>query len=89
MSSPVEICNEALFSNQKAGGLEPYKGEFLALYREWAAKNGADPNSDVTKAIVGTANYETATICKLTNNQPANVCTASYIQQIEATLPAR
>lgn len=46
-----------------------------------------DPNSDVTKAIVGGANEETAAICKLTNNQPASVCNTTEIQQLEAKLP--
>lgn len=46
-----------------------------------------DPNSDVTKAIVGGANEQTAAICKLTNNQPGNVCNATEIQQLEAKLP--
>lgn len=48
-----------------------------------------DPNSAAAKNIIGTANYQTAVICKLTNNQPANVCSASYIQSIEAGLPTR
>lgn len=46
-----------------------------------------DPNSDVTKAIVGGANYQTAAICKLTNNQPGSVCSSSVIQQLETSLP--
>lgn len=48
-----------------------------------------NPTSDISQAIVGGANQQTAAICTLTNNQPGNVCNASYIQQIEATLPAR
>lgn len=46
-----------------------------------------NPNSDVTKAIVGGANLQTAAICKLTDNQPGNVCGTSVIQQLEAALP--
>ncbi len=46
-----------------------------------------NPNSDVTKAIVGGANEQTAAICKLTNNQPGNVCDLPVIQQLEAALP--
>lgn len=41
---------------------------------------------DLSKAILGTANYITAAICLSTNNQPANVCTTSAIQQIQTTL---
>jgi thiol-disulfide isomerase/thioredoxin len=47
----------------------------------------SNPNSPVTQAIVGNANYLTAAICKMANNQPANVCTAAPIPQIEAQLP--
>ena len=47
----------------------------------------ADPSSQVAKAILGNANYITAAICSLTNNQPQTVCSAPYIQSIEATLP--
>lgn len=47
-----------------------------------------NPSSPVTKSIVGTANMQTAAICKLTNNQPANVCSAPYIQTLEAALPS-
>lgn len=46
-----------------------------------------DPNSDVSKAVIGSANYQTAAICKLTNNQPGDVCNTPVIQQLEAKLP--
>jgi hypothetical protein len=46
-----------------------------------------DPNSDVAKGILGTANYLTAAICSVTNNQPTSVCTSAPIPQIEPTLP--
>ncbi|HTQ93223.1 MAG TPA: DUF929 family protein [Streptosporangiaceae bacterium] len=44
-----------------------------------------NPNSDVAKAVVGTANYITAAICKITGNQPASACT-STIQSLEKSL---
>jgi hypothetical protein len=44
-----------------------------------------DPTSPIAKAIDGTANYITAAICKLTNNQPATACTPA-VQAIEATI---
>ncbi len=47
----------------------------------------SDPNDDVTKAIVGEANYLTAAICQTTNQQPAPVCTSATIQQIAKQLP--
>ena len=46
-----------------------------------------NPNSDVTKAVVGGANEQTAAICKLTGDQPASACKTTEIQQLEANLP--
>ncbi len=78
------------YANQYVTTAGPYQPTMLAnLSWQQIAAQLNNPNSDVAKVIIGTANYQTATICKLTNNQPANVCSASYIQQIEATLPAR
>jgi hypothetical protein len=45
------------------------------------------PESDVSQAVISSANYQTAMICKITNNQPGNVCNTSIIQQLEAALP--
>jgi hypothetical protein len=47
-----------------------------------------DPNSDVSQAVIGSANEQTAAICKLTNNRPGDVCNTPVIQQLEAKLPA-
>ncbi|WGL51591.1 DUF929 family protein [Nocardioides sp. BP30] len=44
------------------------------------AKDLSDPSSTVTKSIVGTANVITATLCKLTDQKPANVCTAAGVK---------
>ena len=49
---------------------------------------GADlktPSNPVAKGIDGLANYLTAAICKLTNNQPASACTPA-VQTMEAKL---
>ena len=46
----------------------------------------SNPNSPVTQGIVGTANYLTAAICISTNQQPASVCTAAPIPQLEQSL---
>jgi len=43
----------------------------------------SDPNDPVTKNIVGNANYLTAAICQSSNNQPASVCQAAPIPDIE------
>jgi hypothetical protein len=55
--------------------------------KSWAQIAAAmnDPSSTIAKAEDGNANYETAAICELTNNQPATACTAS-IQTLESTL---
>jgi hypothetical protein len=44
-----------------------------------------NPDSTAAKAVDGTANYFTAAICKLTNNQPASACT-SAVQALESQL---
>jgi hypothetical protein len=36
-----------------------------------------DPSSSVAKSVLGTANFATAAICSLTDNQPASACTAT------------
>ncbi len=43
-----------------------------------------DPKSAVAQGAFGTANIITATICKMTNNQPSDVCTPA-IQSIQKT----
>ena len=45
----------------------------------------SNPNSPVAKAVDGTANYITAAICKMTNNQPASACTAT-VQSLESQI---
>jgi len=52
-----------------------------------AAAALADPTSAISQGAVGTANTITATICKVTNDTPANVCTIPAIKSIEAELP--
>ncbi len=46
-----------------------------------------DPTTDISKGILGSANYLTAAVCAATNNQPANVCTADPVPQIQKSLP--
>jgi uncharacterized membrane protein len=42
-----------------------------------------DPSSPIAQGVDGSANYLTAAICKLTNNQPASACTPA-VQKLEA-----
>lgn len=46
-----------------------------------------NPKSDTAQAIIGSANYQTAAICKITKNKPGSVCDTPVIQQLEANLP--
>jgi hypothetical protein len=55
--------------------------------KTWAQVAAAldDPSSQIAKGADGTANYITAAICKLTNNQPASACT-SVVKSLEGQL---
>lgn len=44
-------------------------------------------DSTSTKEILATANYMTAGVCAITNNQPTNVCSDATIQKIEQSMP--
>ena len=54
----------------------------------WAQVAAAlkDPSSPIAKGADGSANMITATICKVTNNQPSNVCTTPTIKTIQGQL---
>jgi hypothetical protein len=66
-----------------------FNGQYVSVYplvdptvllgKTWTeiADAMADPTSPIARAEVGAANYITATICKLTSNQPASACPAS------------
>jgi hypothetical protein len=51
------------------------------------AQDLSNPSSKLAQAILGSANRITATLCSLTHNQPAAVCTAAPIPALEAALP--
>ena len=44
------------------------------------------PSTPIAKGALGAANVMTAAICKLTNNQPANVCTTPLINTLQGQL---
>jgi len=50
------------------------------------ASASRDPSSPVAQGVLGAANYITAAICRTTNNQPANVCTAPPIKALAGGL---
>ena len=70
----------------QVGNLPPLDPAMLAG-KTWSQVAAAmnDPSSSLGKAIVGNANYMTAGICKLTNNQPSTACTPA-IQQLQGDL---
>ncbi|MGA7835236.1 MAG: DUF929 family protein [Acidimicrobiales bacterium] len=39
-----------------------------------------NPTSPITQAIIASANYQTAAICSMTNQQPSNICASSGVQ---------
>jgi Domain of unknown function (DUF929) len=43
-----------------------------------------DPSSPITQSVAGAANYVTAAICKMTNNQPADVCTSKAVTAVQS-----
>jgi len=45
-----------------------------------------DPSSPIAKAVLSSANVYTAAICKLTNNQPAKVCSTDTVTAAAAKL---
>jgi Domain of unknown function (DUF929) len=77
----VDIANRYAYSGasydpQVLSGLD-WQGIASAL---------SDPQSPVAQAILGTANYLTAAICQVTNQQPASVCQTAPIPQVEQAL---
>jgi len=61
-------------------------GSLQGLSQRDIANKLSDANDDVTKNIVGGANYLTAAICSVTHDQPANVCTQGPIPAIERSV---
>ncbi len=62
-------------------------GLLEGLTHQEAADGIANADSPLSKAVLGSANTFTAAICRLTKNQPANVCTSSGVTAAAAALP--
>ena len=45
-----------------------------------------DPSSPVTQNVVGAANYVTGAICKMTSNQPSDVCSSPAVTAVQGNL---
>lgn len=77
------------YANQYITTSGPYQPTMLQnLSWQQIAAQLSNPDSAVAKAVIGTANVETATICKVANNTPP-VCAEPWVQTLEKTLPAR
>ncbi len=78
----IDIANQQVSSGA-------YYSPDLLVGHTWddIASQIKDPSTDISKNVLGAANYMTAAICVATQNQPANVCTADPIPQIEKSLP--
>lgn len=70
----------------QVGNLDDY-GPTVLAGKTWSEIAAAltQPNSTIAKGILGSANYMTAGICKLTDNQPASACTPA-IKALEGNL---
>jgi hypothetical protein len=78
----IDIGNKYI----EVGNLGGY-GPQLLQGKSWQQVAAAltQPTSTIGKAADGAANYMTASICKLTNNQPSTACTPA-IQSLETKL---
>jgi hypothetical protein len=56
------------------------------LTRSAIATGLSDPSSAVTDAIIASANYQTAAICSLTNNEPSDVCTSAGVMAAKTAM---
>jgi thiol-disulfide isomerase/thioredoxin len=75
------------FGNRYASSGASYLPDVLSgMSWQAVADSLGQPGSAQSKAILGSANLITATVCRLTADQPAAVCSSSSIQAIEKTL---
>jgi hypothetical protein len=59
------------------------------LSHETIASSLSNSKSTFAQGILGAANYMTAGICSLTNQQPSNVCNSAVIQQIQREMSGK
>jgi hypothetical protein len=70
----------------QVGNLQPLTPDLLKG-KSWSDVASAinDPSTDISKAVIGNANYMTAAICKVIDNKATAACTPA-IQKLEANL---
>jgi hypothetical protein len=59
---------------------------FAGSTRSTIAAGLSNATSPVTQAIIASANYQTATICSLTKQQPGNVCTSPGVKAADKVM---
>jgi hypothetical protein len=71
------------------GALEgPLYDPAVLAHKSWSQIAAAlkDPSSPIAQSVDGGANYVTAEICKMTNNQPSDVCTSPAVTAVQSGL---
>jgi hypothetical protein len=68
------------------GGASYDPGILQGLSMQTIAGSLSNTSSTPGKAILGSANVITATICKIDNNQPSSICSLGYIHQAESAI---
>lgn len=77
----VDVDNRVLFSGST------YQPVLLTgLTQAEIAQGLTDSTNPVTQAIVGTANYVSASVCAGTHGSPSNVCMSSGVQEADRAL---
>jgi hypothetical protein len=71
----VDVDNKVLYS-----GSTYQPGILTGLTQAEIGSSLSDASNPLTQAIVGTANYLTASICAGTGNMPSNVCTSKGVR---------
>ncbi len=77
----IDIANQHLLS-----GASYDANKLMGLSWTNISDKMNNPSDDVTKGVIGTANYITAAICQTTANQPATVCGSKTINQIQQSI---
>ena len=76
------------FGNKYASQGATYSPQlFSGLTHQKVADDIADPSTDISKSVIGTANVFSAAICQLTKQQPSSVCSSSGVTAASAALP--
>ena len=60
---------------------------FAGLTHQKIAAEIADPATDISRSVIGTADVFTAAICQLTHDRPSSVCSTPGVRAAAASLP--